>query len=267
MKNFQVVTVMIMSAACVLIGCVPKRIEVVDPARVGYQLKREPLARWKDVRVFDTQSAPDGLHFAGVISRGGGKQAVLVDGEQLGGEYDQIADVCFSETGTHVAYAAKKNGKWLLVVDGKPQDERFDEMGMAFNTGPYSWRMWYATLIEESRGRLAHIVYVGRKGASWHVVLDGKVGTGFEGELRQQPVLSADGQHVFYTVWQPPTDYSAAREYPFIDGVPVEECTRVLRAGGDAATGSRLEFLTAHKDGSVDRLTFTPITTTPAEKP
>jgi roadblock/LC7 domain-containing protein len=44
---------------------------------------------------------------------------VVVDG-QPGPEYDEVWCPVFSQDGKRVAYASKKDAKWLVVVDGQP---------------------------------------------------------------------------------------------------------------------------------------------------
>ena len=46
-------------------------------------------------------------------------ESVVVDGA-VGGEWDRVRDPVFSVDGVHVAYMARQDGEWYLVVDGRP---------------------------------------------------------------------------------------------------------------------------------------------------
>jgi hypothetical protein len=68
-------------------------------------------------KVLKVVEAPRGDQTAEVIQRGE-KQLVRLDGIS-GPEYEEIARVAFMVEGHHLAYEAKRAGKWLLVLDGK----------------------------------------------------------------------------------------------------------------------------------------------------
>ena len=64
---------------------------------------------------------PDGEHLAYAAKRGG-KMVVVVDGEP-GLEYDDVAGITFSPDGQHIAYGANRGGKMLVVMDDEPGPE------------------------------------------------------------------------------------------------------------------------------------------------
>ncbi|HYM74830.1 MAG TPA: hypothetical protein VE377_02540 [Candidatus Dormibacteraeota bacterium] len=72
-----------------------------------------------DEQRIDTVISPDGKRIAYVALRDG-KLLVVVDGRE-GPEYDAIdkGTPVFSSDGKRVAYTAQKGGKWLVVVDGQ----------------------------------------------------------------------------------------------------------------------------------------------------
>ena len=96
-------------------------------------------------------------------------QAVL-DGT-AGPRYTAISKMIFA--GNRHAYAAMTTDrKAVLVVDGKEQAARFDA-------------------IENLEGnREGHVAFIGRKGMSWSVVVDG-----VEGKLHEAPGEQFDGMH------------------------------------------------------------------------
>ncbi len=55
----------------------------------------------------------------GVVPQDPSTWVVVVDGK-AGPEYDQVDHISFSPDSRHVAYKARKDGKWTLIVDGAP---------------------------------------------------------------------------------------------------------------------------------------------------
>ena len=75
--------------------------------------------------VEDVVLGSDGLRFAAKIKRG--KQWVLVVDGKEGPTFEDIAGISFSVPGAqHVVYAAKQNGKWKEMLDGKELGPDFD---------------------------------------------------------------------------------------------------------------------------------------------
>jgi Tol biopolymer transport system component len=69
--------------------------------------------------------SPSGGRLAYGGQRGGlnpgepGRWVVVTDGK-AGAEYEQVDNIRFSPDGKHLAYKAKKDGKWMLVLDERP---------------------------------------------------------------------------------------------------------------------------------------------------
>jgi Tol biopolymer transport system component len=73
------------------------------------------------------------------------KSAVVVDGVE-GKEYDEIGRFIFSSDSKRVAYAAKRNGKWLIVVDEVESSEYDGIMTGTPIFSPDSKRVAYAVI-------------------------------------------------------------------------------------------------------------------------
>jgi len=124
------------------------------------------------------------------------KHAVIVDGIP-GKEYDEIGrdGPVFSPGSKRVAYTAKSDRKWRLVVDGV-EEGMYDEIeGVTFS--PDSKR----------------ITYRARRGTDWFLVLDG-VERGEGGPA----VFSSDGRRVAYAAkqllkWRVVVDGTEGNEY------------------------------------------------------
>jgi hypothetical protein len=65
--------------------------------------------------------SPDGQHLA-YVARENDKWFVVVDGQREP-DYDAISrgNPIFSSDGTRIAYAAYTQNKWLVIVDGRPE--------------------------------------------------------------------------------------------------------------------------------------------------
>jgi len=89
------------------------------------RLEWEPLGSLEGMKPLDivASATPHGCHIAFAALKGD-KQLVVVDGEP-GPEFDGIGKdhPVFSPAGKRVAYAAQKGGKWRVVVDGKAGPE------------------------------------------------------------------------------------------------------------------------------------------------
>lgn len=80
-----------------------------------YKLEETRLGPVDEQRI-DTVISPDGKRIAYVALRDG-KLLVVVDGRE-GAKYDDLGQgsMIFSADGKRVAYTAQKGGKWLVVV-------------------------------------------------------------------------------------------------------------------------------------------------------
>jgi hypothetical protein len=91
------------------------------------------------------------------------KWMIVIGNEPSTVSYDDVGLPVFSEDGAHLTYSAKHAGKWTVVVDGEERGPQFDEI---------SHRMF------SPDGR--RVAYAGRRGGKWMVVLDGKEGPLFD---------------------------------------------------------------------------------------
>jgi len=129
--------------------------------------------------------------------------SVIMDG-QAGAAYDelllQVADglgtargvgistmhyrdairLVFSPDSKHLAYAAKRSGKWVIVEDGR---EGAEFQGIGIGSPAFS-----------PNGK--RVAYSVQEGGSWSVTVDGQTGPGF-GQIFN-PSFSPDGKHVAY---------------------------------------------------------------------
>ncbi len=71
----------------------------------------------------------------------------------------------FSPDSEHLAYAAKRNGKWVMVVDGKAGDE-YEQIGIG------------SPAFSPDGKRMAFLARTDRSLEPWRAVADGQVGTG-----------------------------------------------------------------------------------------
>src|SRR4051812_44565625 len=53
------------------------------------------------------------------IEKQNGKRVVRLDGKQQGGSYEEARYLHFNPDATKLGFAAKRNGKWVLIIDGK----------------------------------------------------------------------------------------------------------------------------------------------------
>ena len=262
--------------ALLTVGCghLPERIEVMDASTVGYDLKREALLDWDEMRSplrryeaaqwvkKDEEGKPTatGCHLA-VVAQEGGKEYVVYDG-QAGPKFDQIGDLGYSEDGNHLAYTARNGSKWCVVLDGKPQEE-FDGVGVWFlerDSSGYQYpKVWLMTFLVDAQ-EVYHLVYAGRKGDRRYVVVDGELGPGFEAQIVSVPTLSPDARHVSYIVQQQVSQYPAEFKYfHVLDGKAVAECDQFMGLSPHFVDrAGRIEYFTGNTDGTIDHMTLTP---------
>jgi hypothetical protein len=110
-----------------------------------------------------------------------GRQFVRLDGKS-GAEFEAVvpSSLTFSSDGKHIAYAARRDGSWVVVRDGK--------IG----------RTWDAIgeLAMSARGE--RLAYSAERAGRWHVVLDEQPGPGFDALLGGTLRFSEDGVHLAY---------------------------------------------------------------------
>jgi hypothetical protein len=131
-------------------------------------------------KVLKVVKAPKGGHIAEIVQRGA-KQMVRVDGIP-GPEYEDIERLTFMVDGHHMAYEAKRDGKWLLVLDGKEWPLEAEVAHGSIRVSP-DYR------------RLALLGYDDDK---WQAMVDGHPGPPFDFIWRETIEFSPDSEHVGY---------------------------------------------------------------------
>ncbi len=131
-------------------------------------------------KVLKVVKAPKGGQIAEIVQRGD-HQMVRVNGIP-GPEYEDIAGVIFMVDGHHMAYEAKHDGKWLLVLDGKEW--------------PLDAEVAHGSIqVSPDYRRLALLGYSESK---WQTMVDGRPGPPFDFIWRETLQFSPDSAHVGY---------------------------------------------------------------------
>ncbi|MBW1990646.1 MAG: hypothetical protein JRI59_00680 [Deltaproteobacteria bacterium] len=193
-------------------------LQACDRFIAGDQEKRLPE------KVLKVVQAPKSKKRAEIVQRGP-RQLVRVDGI-AGPEYDEIAGLTFMVDGHHLAYEAKREGKWLLVLDGKEWPLEAEVVHGSIKVSPDYRRL---ALVGYYRGK-------------WQAMVDGRPGPPFDFIWKETLGFSPDSKHVGYLALE------GSRVAVVVDG-------RVRR---------RLEVLKQGKEALSDLLT--PQTTATSEK-
>jgi roadblock/LC7 domain-containing protein len=122
----------------------------------------------------------------------------VVDG-QAGPEFDSVmkdSPPVFSTDGKHVAYAAQRGDKWLVVVDG--------QAGLEFEG--------ISLPVFSPDGK--RVAYTAKRGEKWLVVVDGEAGPEFD--VVSKLVFSPDGKRVAYGA------RSSHKQFMVVDGQAME---------------------------------------------
>jgi hypothetical protein len=177
---------------------------------------------WKSGR--GPRSSPDARRVAWTEKRGK-KWVALVNGRQLGTEYEEPLSPFFSPNSQHVAYVARRNQKGVMVLDGKevgpecdqiadgtfhPDSERvayFCQRNKQWNLilgeaeGPPldDLKIWLSSphpgIVFSPDGKRA--AYAGIREKRFVVLLDGEeVASGYD--YAGAPLFSADSQHFLF---------------------------------------------------------------------
>jgi hypothetical protein len=148
--------------------------------------------------------SPDGRSLAYMITTGNGL-AVVHNGEQ-GESFEAIPfkSIVFSPDGSRLAYAAYREGKQHIVLDGK--------------LFPYQAVTEHGILFSPD-GR--HAAWVVQEEEKQMVVLDGERQAAYDGIDKQGVVFSHDSQHVAYVATQGEQQFALrdGREGPLLDSV------------------------------------------------
>ncbi|MBI4709543.1 MAG: hypothetical protein HY759_00255 [Nitrospirae bacterium] len=89
--------------------------------------------------------------------RSGDKEFAVINGKKVK-QYNAVGSLVFSPDSKRTAYAAKSEGKWFVVIDGKESSRYDDIKAQNFNFDSGS----------------KHIVYTAQSGKKWLLVTDGK---------------------------------------------------------------------------------------------
>ena len=106
----------------------------------------------------------------------------MIVNENVQARHDAIAggSVVFSPDGSRMAYAARADGKWFFVIDGKAGNQ-YDRLGAQFAFSPDGERL----------------AYWASEGAGSFVFVDGERHGPYDG-IYDGPVFSPDGRNVAY---------------------------------------------------------------------
>jgi WD40 repeat protein len=170
-----------------------------------------------------TVFSADSRHFAHAAAKGTSR-LVVTDGVRESPEYEMdlnIDPVAFGPRDNRLAYSVRKNGRWMMVVDGR-EGPGYDDIAagsIAFHPngrdfvyvaaaqgwvvaedgrqGPVYDEITNCSLVYSDDGR--HLVYGARKNKVWFIVLDGQAGPGLDYREIGAPRFSPDGKHIMYT--------------------------------------------------------------------
>ena len=115
-----------------------------------------------------------------LVEKTDGRRTVKLDGRQVGGAYDDVSFLRFSEDQQHLAFAAKRGSTWVLVVDGEDR------------TRPYG-KLTAPTLSANGKSFAVSAC----NGKDCHLVIDGEE-TAPQFEDISAPAFSSDGAHCVY---------------------------------------------------------------------
>lgn len=154
-------------ALTAIAGLATTGFETTTAAQAAYKVETTRLGPW-DTDMLDFAISSDGRHFAYTSSHKCRKAArcVVLDGNVVE-EAENIREggLAISPDGKHIAYAAKKDNQWTLIVDGKPN-------------GAYDLIEMASPVFSPDSNRIA---FVAKVGGRYSVVVDGQIGPGYDG--------------------------------------------------------------------------------------
>ncbi len=180
-----------------------------------------PRYDWVGTPVFSF----DGRHYAYAAAKGN-MRLVVTDGGKESPAYDMnlnIDPIVFGPEDYRLAYAVKKNGSWMMVVDGREGPGYVDIALGSIALNPDGKGFAYVAAVpgewvvaengrhspaydETAGGGLLtysadgrHLIYGARKDKKWFIVLDNKPGPELDYKEITAPTFSPDGKHVMYT--------------------------------------------------------------------
>lgn len=134
-------------------------------------------------------------HLAWVEEAKNGSHTVRLDGTQVGGTYDDVKNLEFSDDEEHLIWAAKQGSKWRVVVDGEDKSKPYGKLtyptinanGKHFAVGACEQKQCKLVVDGEETGPEfedisypgfskdgAHYIYGGKRNKQWILLLDGK---------------------------------------------------------------------------------------------
>src|ERR1700747_397158 len=124
---------------------------------------------------------PASLRFAARAKQG--QKGVLVGDGKGKGTFDGIESILIGPGGQHVIFSAKRDTKWVKIMDGKELGPAFDKLGAGY---------WFF-----GDAGLEHHAYAARRGPEWLMVAHGKESPEFE-EVGF-PRFSPNAKHLTYS--------------------------------------------------------------------
>lgn len=129
------------------------------------------------------------------IEKAAGNRTVKLDGKQIGGTYQEVSYLRFSNDEQHLGFIAKRNSKWVVVLDGEERSSEYGKM-----TAPAlaaNGRLYAVGACREKKCRLVvngeevgpefedisppmfvhnsdRYVYFGKRAKKWVILVDGK---------------------------------------------------------------------------------------------
>lgn len=168
-----------------------------------------PKPQGPPLQVLKAVKSPKDDRTAEILQRGDRKM-VRLDGF-LGPEYEDIGGLYFMVGGHHLAYEAKRRGKWLLVLDGKEWPLEAQVAHDSIQVSP-------------DHRRLA---FLGYHEGKWQAMVDGQPGPPFDFIWRETIRFSDNSRHLGYLALE------GARLAVVVDG-QVKQRLDILKDGRQA---------------------------------
>lgn len=149
-------------------------------AACGQPPAEAPKPEGPPLQVIKVVKAPHGDQIAEIVQRGD-KKMVRLDGN-LGPEYEDIDSLVFMVDSHHLAYEAKRDGKWLVVLDGKEWPLDADVVHDSIQVSPDYRRL----------------AFLGHHEGKWQAMLDGDPGPPFDFIWAETLTFSDNSKHVGY---------------------------------------------------------------------
>ncbi len=187
--------VLLMSLAVLLQGCEKPTKPAPGPAKdIRPSLIESPRPKLPGPPSMESSEVE--LHVGWSQQTKSGRLVAVIDGRAESVEYDDIGPIIFSPDSKRIAYPAKRDSKWVMVVDGQEGPE-YDTISLS----PEVFSL-------DSK----RLVYGARKGDKWFVVLDGKAGPESGHDFVGYFIFSPDSKRLVYAAGK------GNRQYMVVDG-------------------------------------------------